>query len=203
MPQVKLRGAVLLKVVSIIFIILGALSVASGFLSPLSGRTLVNTLGIDEIAIQYFQILGVTSIVTGAVMLICGLCGLRLCNNPGKINFLIILGIINIVVTAFSTLYNYIMAPVGERVLEEMQKAVMEMGSGVAGNMNIGGMMQSAPLMAVGFILPVLFIVGALLNKLPPRKTTVAPYTQPNPQSDSPYSQNYVAPEEKQQDNKE
>ena len=186
----------MLKVISIIFIIFGAITVASGLLTPNSGQTLVNTLGVDEIAIQYFRIIGMTSLISGAVMLVCGIIGLRLRNKPERINLLIILGIINIVVTAFTTLYNYIMAPIGERVMEEVQQAIAGMGSAMAGSINAGGMMQSVPLMAAGFILPVLFIIGALLNKLPPKTTIVSPYAQSASAGDSPYSQNYTAPEE-------
>jgi len=170
MPQViKLRGAGLLKVVSIIMIILGVITTASGFMQPNSGQTLVNVLGVDASAIQYFQIMGIISIISGVVMLVCGIFGVKLCNRADKTQFLLILGIIHIVVSAFTTLYGYVMNPVGVRIMEEVQQAVAEMGSAMAGNMNVSGMMQNVPLMMTSFILPVLFIVGALLNKLPPK----------------------------------
>jgi len=170
MPQViKLRGAGLLKVVSIIMIILGVITTASGFITPQSGYTLVNVLGVDSSAIQYFRILGMISIISGAVMLVCGLFGWKLCNRADKTQLLLILGIIHIVVSAFTTLYSYIMNSVGIRIMEEVQQAVAEMGSAMAGNMNVTGMMQNVPLMMTGFILPVLYIIGALLNKLPPK----------------------------------
>jgi len=170
MPQViKLRGSGLLKVVSIIMIILGAITLASGFLTPNSGQTLVNVLGVDAVAIQYFQVQGLISIITGAVMVFCGICGVKLCNRADKAHFLLVLGIVHIVVSAFTTLYSYLMMPVALRVMEEVQQAVQEMGSAMAGNVNVTGMMQNVPLMMTGFILPVLYIVGALLNRLPPK----------------------------------
>jgi len=179
MPQViKLRGAGLLKVVSIIMIILGAITTASGFITPQSGYTLVNVLGVDAAAIQYFRIQGLISIITGVVMLVCGIFGVKLCNRSDKINFLLVLGIIHIIVSAFTTLYSYVMMPVGIRIMEDVQRAVEEMGSAMAGDMNVAGMMQNVPLMMTGFILPVLYIVGALLNKLPP-KTPRAPKQPP------------------------
>ena len=185
MPQViKLRGAGLLKVVSIIMIILGVITTASGFITPQSGHTLVNVLGVDSSAIQYFQILGIISIISGVVMLVCGLFGWKLCNRADKTHFLLILGIIHIVVSAFTTLYSYIMSAVGIRIMEEVQQAVAEMGSAMAGNINVTGMMQNVPLMMTGFILPVLYIIGALLNKLPP-KVPKAP-KQP-PWEETPY----------------
>lgn len=178
MPQViKLRGASLLKVVSIIMIILGAITTASGFITPQSGYTLVNVLGVDPIAIHYFQIQGVISVISGIVMLVCGIFGVKLCNRSDRVMLLLILGIVHIVVAVFTTIYSYIMAPMGERVIEQVQIAVSEMGSAFAGNMNITGMMQNVPLMLIGFILPVLYIVGVLLNRLPP-KTPQAPQGQ-------------------------
>jgi len=170
MPQViKLRGAGLLKVVSVIMIVLGAITTASGFITPFSGNTLVNVLGVDAIAIQYFQIQGAISIITGVVMLVCGIFGVRFCNRAERIHFLMVLGIVHIIASAFTTLYSYIMMPVGVRIMEEVQQAVEGMGSAMAGNMNVAGMMQNVPLMMTGFILPALYIVGALLNKLPPK----------------------------------
>ena len=170
MPQViKLRGAGLLKVVSIIMIVLGALALGSGFITPNSGSTMVNVLGVDPVAIQYFRVQGMISIINGAVMLVCGIFGLKMCNRAERISFLIVLGIVLIVAEAFTTLYSYVMMPVGILIMEQVQQAVSEMGSAMAGNMNITGMMQNVPLMMTGFILPVLFIVGALLNKLPPK----------------------------------
>ena len=178
MPQIiKLRGSGLLKIVSLIMIILGAISVASGFFTPNSGQTLVNVLGVDPIAIQYFQVQGMISIITGAVMLVCGIFGFRLHNRADKVQLLIILGVVNIIAAAFTTLYSYVMMPIGIRIMEEVQQAIQEMGSALAGNMNVTGLMQNVPLMLTGFILPVLFIVGALLNKLPPK----APRAPKNP----------------------
>ena len=179
MPQViKLRGSGLLKVVSIILIILGVITTASGFITPNSGQTLVNVLGVDAIAIQYFQIQGAISLITGVVMLVCGIFGLKLCNRADKTHLLLLLGIIHIVASAFTTLYSYVMMPVGVRIMEEVQQAVQEMGSAMAGNMNVAGVMQNVPLMMTGFILPVLYIVGALLNKMHP-KVPRAPYQPP------------------------
>ena len=170
MPQViKLRGSGLLKIVSLIMIIFGAITLVSGFITPNSGHTLVNVLGVDPVAIQYFQVLGMISIITGAVMLVCGVFGFKLCNRADKIHLLLILGIVNIIAAAFTTLYNYVMLPVGIRIMEEVQQAISEMGTAFAGNMNITGMMQNVPLMLTGFILPALFILGAFLNKLPPK----------------------------------
>jgi len=179
MPQViKLRGAGLLKVVSIIMIILGAITTASGFITPLSGQTLVNVLGVDAFAIQYFQIQGIISVITGVVMLVCGIFGVKLNNSADRAHLLLIMGIVHIVASAFTTLYSYVMMPVGVRLMEEVQQAVQEMGSAMAGNMNVAGMMQNVPLMMTGFILPALYIIGALLNRLPP-KTPRAPKHPP------------------------
>jgi len=179
MPQIiKLRGAGMLKVVSIIMIILGAISLASGVFTPNSGNTLVNVLGVDPIAIQYFQILGAIAIISGAVTLVCGIFGVKLCNNAEKIHTLLIVGIVNAIVTVFTSVYNFITLPMGVLVMDQVAEAMREMGSPIAGNMNMSGVMQNGPMMIIGYVLPALFIVGVLLNKLPP-KVPNAPVTPP------------------------
>ena len=178
-PKNKLRGSNILKVVSIIMIIWGAISVASGIITPNSGSMLVSFYGVDEVAIKYFQVTGAITIMTGAVLLVCGIFGVRLNNKAERINLLILLGIINIIVTAFSTIYSVIMAPVGMRIVEQVMDVVRGMGSAFVDNINVGGMMQNIPLTAAGFVLPVLFIVGAFMNKLPPKPPRSIQQTQP------------------------
>jgi len=170
MKKIILRGSGLLKVVSIIMIIYGAITVASGASSMSSGRTLVSMLGVDPSAIPYFQMIGAISLLSGAVMLVFGILGLRFSNRAERINLLLILGIVQIVVTVFTTIYHYMMAPALATIMEQVVEAAKAMGSAMASNINIGGAMQNVPMMAVGFILPVLYIIGAVLNKRPPKE---------------------------------
>jgi len=190
----KLKGAGLLKVVSIIMIILGAISVASGAMSMSSGRTLVNVFAIDEFAIQYFIMLGTLSLVTGAVMAVFGIFGVRLCNRADKAGLLLVLGIINIVITAFSTLYNYVIAPMGISIMEQVMQSARDMYGTSMYSPSVSGMAQSGPLMALGFILPALFILGAFLNRMQPKATQTA-NIQPEAQGDSLYAQNDIESE--------
>ena len=207
---IKLKGAGLLKVVSIIMIIFGAISVGSGAISIGSGGMLVSVFGMDEFAAQYFRVLGVLSLVTGAVTLVFGGFGVKLCNRADKAGFLLVLGIINIVIAAFSTLYNSVMAPMWESIVEQITQSAGAMYGASAYPTNISGMAQSVPLMLLGFILPALFILGAFLNRIPPKGSPEAnmqytvdvdvPYDQVYTESETtdvlPDEQEYPAPEE-------
>jgi len=180
--EIKLRGAGLLKVVSIIMIIMGVISAVSGVITMGSGGMLVSVFGMDEFAAQYFRVLGVLSLVTGIVMLVFGVFGVKLHNRAEKAGFLLVLGIINIVIMAFSVLYNSVMAPMWASIVDQItQSAGVSMYP-----TNISGMAQSVPLMVPGFILPALFILGAMLNRTPQKGAGLGD-TQASPESDPAY----------------
>jgi len=100
-------------------------------------------------------------------MLVFGIFGLKFCNRAEKAGGLLLLGIINNVITAFSTLYNYVVAPIGANIMEQVMQSARDMYGTSMYSPNVSGMAQSVPLMALGFILPALFILGAFLNRMP------------------------------------
>jgi hypothetical protein len=172
MPEaIKLRGTDLLKVISIIMVILGAIAIVSGLSALLSGSTMASMFGINEQGIQYFRVTGMISIVTGAVELAFGILGIKFCKLAERAGLLLMIGIIQLVITVFSTLYNYALAPMATIVSEQIFKATEEM-YGVA----VESVVPDAAILSgnlvfsiVRYVIPALFIVGALLNRLPPK----------------------------------
>ena len=184
-PNVKLRGAGLLKVVSILLIIFGAISIVSGFSSIGSGSMMANMFGLDETGIKYFSAVGMISIIAGIAELIFGVLGVKFCNRADKAGFLLIVGIIQIVITVFTTLYNKALAPMADRVNQQILDATAAMyGVNVESAMpNASLLTNDFVLTAIGFILPVLFVIGALLNRKEPKVIAGM-----SPQIDTPYS---------------
>jgi hypothetical protein len=170
-PIIKLRGAALLKVISIIMIIFGAISLVSGLSSIGSGPMMVRMFGLDELGIQYFKIIGTISIVTGIAEIVFGILGIRFRNRPDKVMLLLIVGIVQMVIAAFSALYHFTLAPIGDRVTEQIMQATMEMYGVTANNAipNATMLQNNIILNSIGFVIPALFIIGVLLNRLPPK----------------------------------
>jgi hypothetical protein len=137
--------------------------------------------GIGEYEIQIFQMIAIFEMISGAVMLAFGIIGVKCCNKSEKVNLLIVIGIVNIVVTVFTTLYNYTLVPVQMAITQQVLEAVQGAGSRFA-NSNIGGLAGNPTSMAISFILPALFLAGALLNRMPPKP--VYPSYMPPPQQD-------------------
>ena len=170
-PMIKLRGAALLKVLGILMIIFGAIALLSGVSSAVSGPMMTSMFGLDELSIQYFRIIGTISIVTGAVELVFGIIGIRFRNLPDKVMVLLVIGIVQMVIAAFTALYNHTLAPIGDRVTEQILKATADM-YGVSGGMGMPNatiLQDNIVLYSIGFAIPALFIIGALLNRLPPK----------------------------------
>jgi|GEM_PF-5307010 len=201
-PKIKQRGSGLLKVVTIIMIILGAITIGGGFISMGSGSMMASRLGLDAFGQQYFHMIGTIAIVTGAVELIIGVLGLINCNRPGKANFLLTLGVIQLVAAVFSTLYNHAMAPMGEQVLTQLMNSVQQLYGttpAAAANINTSNLSGSPFMIGIGFVLPILFIIGALLNKRPSKMALsydmpappapAGQYTQPPQQEAGPEAQ--------------
>ena len=173
-PEIKLRGAALLKVIGILMIIFGAIALISGLSSLGSGSMMASMFGLDELGIQYFKIIGTISLVTGIAELVFGILGIRFRNLPDKVMVLLVIGIIQIVIAAFTALYNHTLAPIGDRVTEQILQATMDMYGTSAGSImpNATILQDNIVLNSIGFVIPALFIVGALLNRLPPKVKT-------------------------------
>ncbi len=124
-------GKGLLKVVSILFIIFGAIATIVSFLALIGSAAITAYLGD----------LGIVLILATAIMLIAsvlelvlGIVGLKKCSDPEKAGLFIVTGIILCVLTLVSMI------------------------------MNIASAGFSA-ISLIGFVLPVLYIVGGAMNK--------------------------------------
>jgi hypothetical protein len=190
MPEAaKLRGSGFLKVVSIILIIFGAMSIVSGFSSIISRSMMSSMFGLDQAGIQYFTILGTISIVAGAIRLVFGVVGIKLRFDASKAGVLLVMGIIMAVIAAFSALYNYALAPMAEKVNQQIIDATMQMYGVSADNMIPNAALLGGDIAwtVAEFTLAALFIIGALLNRKPPEATPV--YMSVSQEDGVPYSQ--------------
>ena len=198
MPTVeKLKGSALLKVVGIIMIIYGVITVVSGLVSIGSGPMLASMFGLDEVGVRYYTIMGSISMITGAVELVFGIFGVRFCKDAGKAGFLIIVGIIQVVITAFSMLYNYALTPMAERVNQQMMDSLSQMTGAASADAlpNAALLSGSIASIVLGFGLPALYILGAFLNRLPMKKEVEEINAQTIETSDV-YGQQIVEPVE-------
>ena len=193
MPQMtKLRGAKMLKVVSIIMIVFGAISAVGGVITFASASLTSMTLGLDENAGQYFHMIGVISLISGLVMLVVGVVGVKNCNKAEQTVLLLVCGIILVVVTVFTNLYEQVIAPMGQQINEQVMNALQGYMQGDT-VVDYSGLSNNVTSIAIGYILPILFIVGAMLNRLPP-KVINRPYLYEQ-QADIPYLQDTITPE--------
>ena len=168
MPQaIKLRGAGLLYVVSIILIIFGAIMAASGAITMGSIQMLASLIGLDELGMQYFQVVGALALVTGVPNIVFGFFGVRFRNRADKVGFLLMSGIILVVIAVFATLYNQAIAPMGVKITEQSMEALTQMygAAATSPSINIGVLSNNIVLIAIRFVLPALFVIGALLNR--------------------------------------
>ena len=203
MQQVKQRGSTLLKVVGIILIIFGAISLLGGLATAAMGSMTASLLGIDEYGMQFFRINGILSLISGVVYLCVGILGVRLCNRAGKEGLLLLLGIIMILVTLFTTLYSLTMVDMETYVLQQILDSQMLSYGFAATDTNISSFANNPVSIGIGFILPVLFVIGALRNRMRPKPVYTEymygqqganPYAQPGAdpyaqQGPNPYAQ--------------
>ena len=170
MQQVKQRGATLVKVVSIIMIVFGALSLIGGLTQAGMGSLTGSMLGVDEFAMQYYRITGVLALISGVAYLCIGIFGVRFCNRAGKEGMLLLLGIIIVLVDVFITLYNLTLLDLEAYVLQQLFDSQLEAYGFAATDINVSSFSSANPVMiALSFVLPALFVIGALLNRKPPK----------------------------------
>ena len=177
MPQMsQLRGAKMLKVVGVLMIVLGAITSGGGIITYASTSVMSGTLGLGEFGEQYFRMIGVIALVSGLVMLVVGVIGIKNRNKAEQAGLLLICGIILIVVTVFTNLYQKVIAPMGQQINEQIINSLQDYG-GRGNAVDYSGLSGNVFLNTIGYILPILFIVCAVLNRLPP-KAAGAPYMQ-------------------------
>lgn len=134
-------GKGLLKVVSILFIIFGAIATIISLIAVLGAAALTAYAGELAAVLMIGMIL---LLVVSVLELILGIVGLKKCGDPAKAGFFIVTGI---VLCALSLL-----------------SIILTLTNG--GTFDVTG--------GVGFILPILYIVGGSMNKKAAGETPVA-----------------------------
>jgi len=135
---VKAPGTTILKVVGILMIIFGAISLIVG----LAGGALAGVISTveDETAGEIAGTLAGYStvvIITSVIEFVAGIVGVALCKKPAKATVCIVFGCLTVIAACVS----FVMGIVGDA-------SVSNIVSGL-----------------VGFVLPVLYLIGAFKNK--------------------------------------
>lgn len=168
-----MKGKVLLQVTGILMMIGGVLNSVIGILSMIGGSLAMR--GLDVFLILTSVIL----LVDGVIELIAGILGVKNCNHPEKASSCLALGIATIVLTLLGAVFNLY---TGNNVLS------------IGNNINVLVVIS-------GLVLPVLYVIGAVLNNqsASPQGTAYGPpYQQSYGQPYQPYQQNPQAPQQPQ-----
>lgn len=123
-------GKGLLKVVSILFIVFGAIALVVSIIAVIGSIAAASLIGILAILI----VASVLMLIVSALELIIGIIGLRKCGDPAQGGFFITTGIILCVLSLISLILSI-----------------------AGGGFDITSL--------IGFVLPVLYIVGGSMNK--------------------------------------
>ena len=140
------KGKTILKVVGILFIIFGAISVIISLLALVGGAALAGASGMLEGADAGMVaaggaiviVAGVVALIQSVIDLIAGILGVKNCDKPEKAQTCFILGVVIIVIAIISDIFAFI-------------------SSGVNASTIISAL--------IGLVLPVLYVVGANKNK--------------------------------------
>lgn len=128
-------GKGILKVVSILFIIFGAIATVISLLAVLGSAALTSMGGDVGLALGgILMIATIIALLSSVLDLVLGIVGLKKCGDPSKAGYFIVVGIILCILSLISL---------------------------VIGITNDGFSVVSL----IGFVLPVLYIVGGSMNK--------------------------------------
>ena len=148
------RGKMMLKVVGIIMIVGGALSLFYSLIVAVGGAALMN-LSVNGRTITSFQtadlektiaVIGILGLISGAIELTTGIIGCANAAKAERANLCMVFGIISCAMTIISV------------TVELLSGMLSFAGNGVAIISALGGLM-------LGLVLPVLFLVGSIMNK--------------------------------------
>ena len=144
-------GKMFLKVVGILLIIGGALSILMAILAiaggGLLGAAAIGSGGNDAATAGValgggiLIIAGIVALIGGVFNLVSGILGVKNCDKPEKAKSCFTLGIIMVVFAALNLILNIVLGSGGSQMASNIS-------SGIA-----------------GFLLPVLYLVGAIKNK--------------------------------------
>lgn len=144
------RGRKFLKVVGIILIVFGGISLLMALFSVM-GASAIISMGMPA-GIMWASI--VFSVVASGIQLFAGICGVRYCEVTEKAKTCLILGVIMVVIQVVSAVIGYI---------QTVQTAhLATLTSGVVSSTTT--VMSTVFGLIIGLILPVLYLYGAILN---------------------------------------
>ena len=135
MESTKTKGAGFLKVTGILMIIGGAISIIMGIVAALGVAALVY-ISSGTVSSALLYASVTLMIVSAVAELVAGIIGVANCKKPEKAGVCIVWGIIVAVLSVAGTILN-----------------------------SVGGGSFSAFSLILGLVLPVLYIVGAVINK--------------------------------------
>jgi hypothetical protein len=175
MQPYQLRGSALLKVISIILIVKGALSLLISLLGLGSSAFLFSMIpGISEGIKTLLMSAMIIPFIVGIMHIVFGILGVVFRNKPERIFALLVFGIIMIVMVIVGIAVDFATVEIQSAFQEQMGLAVSQItGTSVDVPLQTG---QAGGILTIigyliGFVLPGLYIYGALLNKksLPPQ----------------------------------
>ena len=168
MPE-KLKGETLLKVVTIIVIVLGAITIALGAISYLSSSFTMSMFGLGENIGRIYSLIGGVTAISGIVIIVVGILGLKWRKD---IEYSAAIIVIAIVQAISSFVCGSITANLNAAIQQPLTDAI------VASMPEMQGIMESElvtsstaislpvdPTTLVCIVLSVLMIIGAILNK--------------------------------------
>lgn len=168
MPE-KLRGETLLKVVTIIVIVIGAITIAGGAISYLSSSLTTSMLGLGQNAGEIYRLIGAVTTISGIVIIVVGIFGLKLRKEIENSVAIIILAIVNVI---SNLVCGNISATLNAAIEQQVMDAIVTTMPEMQGLMESDLVTQSFsfplpidPMSLVCIILSVLMIIGAILNK--------------------------------------
>lgn len=130
-----MKGKQFLKITGIIMIVGGALGAISGFIALAGINTLTQLIGSSEGAGYLYAVSGLAT-VGGILQVIAGIVGIKNCGNPTKAVTCITWGVVVAALCVIGTIINL-----------------------------IGGYGIQWFALALGLVLPALYVYGAFLNK--------------------------------------
>lgn len=135
MEQNTAKGSGFLKVTGVLMIIGGALSIILGIVAVL-GIAALAYLSDGTVSMGLLYASGALMLVSAVAELVAGIIGVKNCKNPEKSGTCMVWGVIVAVLSVAGTVLN-----------------------------SVGGGEFSALSLVIGLVLPILYIIGAYMNK--------------------------------------
>lgn len=133
-------GKTLIKVAGIVLVIFGILGFITGLVTIGGGAYIVNAIGIAGIGLMggIAILLGIFVVIASILNIIFGILGIRNCDKPKKAGMIFVLGVVMVILTTIQFVLGIVVS---------------------------GFEYTSIISLAIGLVLPVLYIVGANQNK--------------------------------------